>query len=634
MKMMKKFMNLAFMSMVTLIGAVSITSCSSSDDALTDGTNPVVPNGESVKTQFTISLPENIKMRMASNTVQETGFRGIDNIMLVPYSLGGGAATGVIGTSTANANLISLAAITAFDNANSNSKEYADVNLEVGTSNFLFYGKAVDNTAGTAITTVSDKFKFGTLSKTGLSGNPDLSSVEFTPISIYTDATDAGKTIGNNLLAVLNAVINATPTEALSDTQTPAFKEVTVTQSGTINALFNTFKTLKTGSSKNIQYALFELYRSLDGLSTSAAENTAPDSYKMAIAIRNKIAEYCNITTTSGLTTGLTLKEDLANVITGYPASVNLPDGSVFVSYDETGTKNFQAATNMESMNVSSLDSYVYPANLQYFVNSPIKVANDVKSPSYETKNWTSILSDLYTDGSSVTADTRSVAITNQVQYGVARLDAKVNGLVAEGTYYDHNGTEVNVANGFELTGILVGGQRSVGWNFVKKGTVAYTIYDNTMNASSAEDMTVKRGDETATNYTLVLQSTDNETVNVALEFINNCSGFVGANGEIIPHGATFYLIGALKPSAANTQATNYASLSDEVKSRVFTQDFKTIATFTIKQGTNNNPNEESTQEGLGTATKGLPDLRTPQMELGLSVDLEWQPGLTFNVEI
>ena len=633
MKMMKKFMNLAFMSMVTLIGAVSITSCSSSDDALTDGTNPVVPNGESVKTQFTISLPENIKMRMASATVQETGFRGIDNIKLVPYSLGTGAAAGVTNGSTANANLFALSALTAFDNANSNSKVYADVNLTIGTSNFLFYGKAVDKEAGTPIESAADKFKYGALTVNGLTegAKPTLSSVEFTPVQIYGDGTaaeitaiNAGKAVGTDLVAALNAVADATP----ADNTQPKFKEVTAEQSATINALWNNFKEITTGSSKNIEWVFKELYMNLDGLSTEAAQATVPDGYKMAVAIRTAIEPYCTISATSGVTTAVTLKTDY----TGYPASVNLPDGAVRVSYDAT-TKEFKAVEEMSysSMDVASLESYVYPANLQYFVNSPIKVANDVKSPSYETKNWTSILSDLYTDGSSVTADTRSVAITNQVQYGVARLDAKVNGLVAEGTYYDHNGTEVNVANGFELTGILVGGQRSVGWNFVKKGTVAYTIYDNTMNASSAEAMTVRREYGTATNYTLVLQSTDNETVNVALEFINNCADFVGANGEIIPHGATFYLIGSLNPSSASNKADESVV---NAKDRVFTQDFKTIATFTIKQGTNNDPSDESTQEGLGTATKGLPDLRTPQMELGLSVDLEWQPGLNFNVGI
>jgi hypothetical protein len=115
------------------------------------------------------------------------------------------------------------------------------------------------------------------------------------------------------------------------------------------------------------------------------------------------------------------------------------------------------------------------------------------------------------------------------------------------------------------------------------------------------------------------------------LEFTHNCADFVGANGEIIPHGATFYLIGTLKTDAAtNKDATAVAAAKD----RVFTQDFKTIATFTIKKGEGNGTGGEDEEEGLGTATKGLPDLRTPIMELGLSVDLEWQPGLNFNVDI
>jgi hypothetical protein len=369
----------------------------------------------------------------------------------------------------------------------------------------------------------------------------------------------------------------------------------------------------------------------LDGLSTPAAQATVPDGYKMAVAIRTAIETYCTTSATSGVTTAVTLNTDY----TGYPASVNLPDGAVRVSYDAT-TKKFKAVEEMSysSMNVASLESYVYPANLQYFVNSPVKVSNNVQSPNYGDKAWNTILG-LY-DGSEVTADTRSVAITNQVQYGVARLDALVNGLLPAGDgnkYYDYAGNEVDVTNGFQLTGILVGSQKSVGWNYVTKGTTAYTIYDKTMNGTTAASMTVKREQPTTKNYTLVLQTGEadqDKTVNVALEFINNCPDFVGADGEIIPNGATFYLIGTLKTSEATNIGDDAVAAA---KDRVFTQDFKTVANFTIKQGTATPP-APGNSEGLGTATKGLPDLRTPIMELGLSVDLEWQPGLNFDVEI
>ena len=631
---MNKIKYFAYVGAIALLSMVGFTACSSSDETALDPTPSY--EGESVKTQFTISLPENIKMRMASATVQETGasFRGIDNIKLVPYSLGTGAAAGVTNGSTANANLFALSALTAFDNANSNSKVYADVNLTIGTSNFLFYGKAVDKEAGTPIESAADKFKYGALTVTGLTvgAKPTLASVEFTPVPIYGDGTadektaiNAGKTVGTNLIAALNAVADATPATKLSDNTQPKFKEVTAEQSATINALWNNFKEITTGSSKNIEWVFKELYMNLDGLSTEAAQATVPDGYKMAVAIRTAIGTYCTTSATSGVTTAVTLKTDY----TGYPASVNLPDGAVRVSYDAT-TKEFKAVEEMSysSMDVASLESYVYPANLQYFVNSPIKVSNNVQSPNYGENSWNTIL-DLY-NGTAVTADTRSVAITNQVQYGVARLDALVNGLLAAGEYYDYAGNEVDVTNGFQLTGILVGSQKSVGWNYVTKGTTAYTIYDKTMNGTTAASMTVKREQPTTKNYTLVLQTGEadqDKTVNVALEFINNCPDFVGADGEIIPNGATFYLVGTLKTSVAtNKDETTVAAAKD----RVFTQDFKTMANFTIKQGTATPENKD----GLGTATKGLPDLRTPVMELGLSVDLEWQPGLNFDVEI
>ena len=638
---MKRMKHFAYAGVIALLSASGLSACSSGDSAATalDPNPDVIPSyeGESVKTQFAISLPENIKMRMASTTVQESGFRGIDNIKLVPYSLGTAAATGVTANATANANLLALSALTAFDNENSNSKVYADVNLEIGTSNFLFYGKAVDNEAGTPIQSAADKFKFGALTVTGLTEGvkPTLSSVEFTPVKIYGDGTDAektainaGKTVGTNLVAALNAVANATPTIKLSDNTQPKFKKVTAGQSATINGLWNNFKKITTGSSKNIEWVFKELYMNLDGLSTPSAQTTVPDGYAMAIAIRTALDTYVNATVTSNITTAVTLKD----AYKGYPASVNLPDGAVRVSYDATD-EEFKTVETMSysSMNVASLDSYVYPANLQYFVNSPLKVSNNVQSPNYSDKTWNAILG-LY-NGSAVTADTRSVAITNQVQYGVARLDTKVNGLLAAGDankYYDYAGNEVDVTNGFQLTGILIGSQKSVGWNYVPKGTAAYTIYDKTMSGTTAASMTVKREQPTTTNYTLVLQTgeTDDEkTVNIALEFVNNCPDFVGADGEIIPNGATFYLVGTLKPSEATNKD---AAVAAAAKDRIFTQDFKTIANFTIKKGTAT-PNNS---DGLGTATKGLPDLRVPLMELGLSVNLEWQPGLEFNVEI
>ena len=63
------------------------------------------------------------------------------------------------------------------------------------------------------------------------------------------------------------------------------------------------------------------------------------------------------------------------------------------------------------------------------------------------------------------------------------------------------------------------------------------------------------------------------------------------------------------------------AGASTETK-RVFIQDYTTTVTFTIGA------------ESLKNAYSTVPDLRASQISLGLSVDLNWRPGLNFSVDL
>jgi hypothetical protein len=54
----------------------------------------------------------------------------------------------------------------------------------------------------------------------------------------------------------------------------------------------------------------------------------------------------------------------------------------------------------------------------------------------------------------------------------------------------------------------------------------------------------------------------------------------------------------------------------------------------TPDQETGKYPDAPNNPEGLGGATNGVPDLTSPGIELGTSVDLEWQEGLILNPEI
>ena len=87
---MKKNLKYALLSAIAFVGAVSFSACSSSDEIVD---NPDYnPETNSVKTQFTISLPQNVvkTTRQSAETVQNaqnvSSFRGFDNMVLIPYA--------------------------------------------------------------------------------------------------------------------------------------------------------------------------------------------------------------------------------------------------------------------------------------------------------------------------------------------------------------------------------------------------------------------------------------------------------------------------------------------------------------------------------------------------------------------
>ena len=105
--------------------------------------------------------------------------------------------------------------------------------------------------------------------------------------------------------------------------------------------------------------------------------------------------------------------------------------------------------------------------------------------------------------------------------------------------------------------------------------------------------------------------------VYVAIELENNSGvDFRGANG-MIPAGGKFYLVGKLLSNKANTQE-NTETVNPE--KRVFYPDYTTTAKLTITS--------------LEKAYNTIPDLRTPALELGLSVDLSWENGKVYDINL
>ena len=91
----------------------------------------------------------------------------------------------------------------------------------------------------------------------------------------------------------------------------------------------------------------------------------------------------------------------------------------------------------------------------------------------------------------------------------------------------------------------------------------------------------------------------------------NSWVEFQGVDG-VVPVNGKFYLVGKLDPT--NSQLQNVTSPA------VFMPDYQTTVTAKIST--------------LKKAYNTIPDLRATNMQLGLSVDLTWTAGLTFEVDL
>lgn len=627
MKTMKRF---AYVGAIALLSVLGFSACSSSDDATTDGGLTPQTTGEPVKTQFSISLPSQIGgMRMTASTVQDAGtvasFRGMSDIVLIPYlhatdrtnrlganiTLAAGSIIQPASGSSNQANSIPAGSLLA----NSTAVLYNDVTIPVGTSGFLFYGKA----------TGTDGYDNGALTAAGLTG--EASGISFTPVQIQATPVT---TKGDALAAYVTSIAQAKDATDATITWAGCADEANKLEawySVGLGQLYTNFTSMKAGGSAYVQAAVQDLYNSVK-------DNTDA----VSVAIKTAITKDTYVSSVDATTGVLTFKD----VISGYPGNNNgMPDGAAALSWSESTPKTATAVTSVTPTNsfyVQDMTKIVYPASLYYYVNSGVKTSVASQKDAYNgDDNWTTILGK-YTTGTSVTSTTRSVAIFKPIQYAVGRLDVKVNKL-NETTYYDRRGDVITPTGGYTLTGVLIGGQKEVDYKFEQKsgsGVTEYAIYDNVINTEDANAVVTKTQDA-GHNYTLALETAAEQDVYVVLEFVNNGDDFMGIDG-VVKKGCKFYMVGTLVPDA---DVTDKVSDVANTGKKVFKQDYTTIAKFTFGAGTadttgpggTGGPDGVSdTPGGFANAYTTIPDLRTPELELGFSVDLEWKAGITFDV--
>lgn len=561
---MRIFNKYAYMGAIALVGAVGFTACSSDDD-LAAPQNPTF-DGESVKTQFAISIPYGSKdTRMtADNTQNNNNFLGMKNVRLLSFD-------GVPGTVTTFSSMIPLTDIAGIT-SEASKKIYSDVNVPVGTDHFLFYASAPMGEDA------STKFAKGSIKAT-LDGKTSLNDINFTLDGVDTGTKDAE----TDLLEVLNAVDDVANWSNGADVDSD------------LKALHASYIKMTAGSANNIRLALQNLYNTVERWVSGTDANAT-----VATNIRNAIISGGTFTVSGGpapytLSTSLT-----------YPADRNLPDGAVKLKY-EGGNFSYDEGTltGLSSLDVSKV---CYPAALYYFVNTDV-AANDAEFTSWPNTpaTWTGTFDDW---GSEVLATTRTIALKKNIQYAVASMKLTVK---CDGSSLQDNGTTENPAvyvtvptDGFEVTGVLIGGQPSkADWKLEPVSAFDYTVYDQISNVYA------KAGTAQGENYTLLLSDKTNSTptVNFAIELKNN-SGveFRGVDG-VVPVEGKFYLIGKLDP--------NGQTVSGVTTPHVFMADYQTVVNAKIST--------------LKNAYNTIPDLRATKMELGLSVDLEWKNGILFD---
>lgn len=617
---MNRMNNFLLMGSVALSGIVAFSACSSENDMGAE-VNPTF-DGKTVKTQFALNVPYgNTGTRMSADAAQQnSNFRGISNMKLLPFAEE--PAAGKTSTSLINLGVNTNAFESdGSDYANQGRYIYRDVEIPIGTKHFVFYGKAT----GTETTTTDpDKlFEKGYLSN-NLSGTTvSLDNTHFAlqkinetlNLSVATSGTDKSY---NRVLKALQDVTGTKvgPIEWKNISTTAADMKLNHAQK-----LWEAFSKLKAGSANSVRKTLENLKTSAGVAAIGTSETPTEDGDGLLKTLVKNIDE--------ALTT---LGDDNT-----FPADFNLPDGAIAVTYDNTsGNWKYNTPVDMNGASINYA-KITYPASLDYFVSSPAKARDDASTGLSDGKwpakdEWTKDNATWTDWGDEVKNTTRTIALEKAIQYGVANLEltinAKANSLEdnakAKGGLVADQNVDVT-GNKLVMTGVLIGGQPTqVEWNYEPKTTGAtfdLTIYDKKMNGATTAtengiNVPVKPTASTP-NYTLVLDNKHASTkpIYVAVELVNKTGiDFYGFDG-MIPADGKFYLIGKLDPTDATTIGDNPKNVD-----RVFLKDYTTKANLTIKD--------------LKNAYNVIPDLRSTAISVGLAVNLEWQTGITFDVEI
>lgn len=461
------------------------------------------------------------------------------------------------------------------------------------TNGCLVYAKAEDVAQGTPAATLKYNGSLNTVDPSEVQSKNDI-QFSLEPILDATEARESGDDLAPweieawNLANALTAIVNNSHNEG----NTLSWKTSTNAILKNLLQRFTNNGADLPGSAASVKQWMLSLKEAAETYYNNPPATIGDDEKTILNAIKDAV---------DGVVGGITVNA------TSYPRDVNLPDGAAALRW--TGNKFVPQMQTTTLDDINSVSRFVYPPSLYYFVESGIwtsnsaRTFNDYRNRTTWKGNDDNAVQTLFSDGGTIMTNTKTVAIADPLQYAVAHLTMEVKAGAAFLPYETGNEDKIDITK-LTLKGVIIGGQRSVGYDFKP---ISNSLYDvNFVYDSQVSGALNTAGD---TYHTLVLQSYDGEDLNIILEFEYSAeatTGFKCLNGYVYP-GTRFYLVGEKKME--DVLPADADNIQDYEK-RFFTQDHTTSILLTVKS--------------LEKAYNVLPSLLSSSLEIGVMITPQW----------
>ena len=609
--------------LIIALTLTALTGCQKQDEVVQ---TPVTePEKDYVLADLALSIPAyKAGTRLTAGVVQTEAsmFRGISKLSIIPFTSSGKVGKDDYPSLYRTENTYQDLMANDQDSPEQRYFYYQKFYINRGVSSFLIYGQAAQeqNKAyyGSLLTNVKGETTSGI--PNSLMSRPSALNFELEPIYPYDNTTVPAEA---TLLAdYLTQIANTKASDGSWSWKNSGDLQLETLYQSFINQDVNNTQSevfdVIAGSSVNIKAYVEKLRADLNSLAPQFDPGTKERS--IIESVRSSLTGYSK--ELNGKRLAVSIDDNgqiyLGGNFSNYPANIGLPDGAAVLQWTEleNGTYAFVPQTEATTLaSISGINRYAYPAELYYQCNSTIRTSNEEVPPgNYTGKTWPEVLN-MYSSGTAVSSNTKSVAIEETMQYAVAHLSAQVQATAP--TLRDGDHREITIgANDFPITGMIISGQNPVGFDF--KPETAETgedrekfVYDSYLRDQNGETLYLTTT-QTDAFHSLVLQTKERENISVILELRNDSQEtFKGLSGYVFP-GTKFYLAGKIVLPKKDNPA--------DFEKRVFTQDYTTTVGMKV--------------ETLAGAYNVMPNIQSERLEISVKMDLKWIQAEPESVEL